>query len=207
MLGDDREFTAGLVAGHSNSGCPYSDDGRLRFGHDALGGSFTCIDTESGLVLARVTSNVIAPGPFSSDGSCSSGYSHGWTSVDMVITNNTPFTLNFEGDLSGPSAGHWHQRPAQVLEPGQCEVVNAYASTDVDIFNLNVVYSTTWGDYVPFSGTANGTAPTFNPNVFDGVPQYHASGQYWSGSIDSRYTITSSGQVGQFHTHFNLILS
>jgi len=143
----------------------------------------------------------------STDGSCSGGYSHGWTSVDMVITNNTPFTLNFEGDLSGPSAGHWHQRPAQVLEPGQCEVVNAYASTDVDIFNLNVVYSTTWGDYIPFSGTANGTAPTFNPNVFDGVPQYHASGQYWSGSIDSRYAITSSGQVGQFHTHFNLTLS
>lgn len=142
-----------------------------------------------------------------SDGSCSGGYTHGWTSVDMVITNNTPFTLNFESDLSGPSAGHWHQRPAQVLEPGQCEVVNAYASTDLDIFNLNVVYSTTWGDYIPFSGTANGTAPTFNPNVFDGVPQYHSSGQYWSGSIDSRYAITSSGQSGQLHTHFNLTLS
>ncbi len=141
------------------------------------------------------------------DGSCSSGYSHGWTSVDMVITNNTPFTLTFEGDLSGPSAGHWHQRPSQVLEPGQCEVVNAYASTDIDIFNLNVVYSTTWGDYVPFSGTANGTAPTFNPNVFVGVPQYHESGQYWSGSIDSRYTITSSGEDGLLHTHFDLTLS
>ncbi|MGD9961346.1 hypothetical protein [Nocardioides sp.] len=141
------------------------------------------------------------------DGACSSSYTHGWTSVDMVITNNTPFTLNFESDLSGPSTGHWHQRPAQTLEPGQCEVVNAYASADLEIFNLNVVYSTTWGDYFPFSGTANGTAPTFNPNVFDGEPQYHESGQYWSGSIDSRYTITSSGQAGQLHTHFNLTLS
>jgi hypothetical protein len=141
------------------------------------------------------------------DGACSSGYTHGWTSVDMVITNNTDFVLNFESDLSGPSAGHWHQRPAQVLEPGQCEVVNAYASTDVDIFNLNVVYSTAWGDFIPFQATANGTAPTFNPNVFDGQPQYHQSGQYWSGAIDSRYTITSSGQAGQLHTHFNLTLS
>ncbi len=142
-----------------------------------------------------------------SDGTCSSGYTHGWTSVDMVITNNTPFTLNLEGGLSGPSTGHWHQRPAAVLQPGQCEVVNAYASTDVDIFNLNVVYSTTWGDYMPFEGTANGTAPTFNPNVFDGQPQYHTNNQYWSGAIDSRYAITSSGQAGQLHTHFNLSLS
>lgn len=142
-----------------------------------------------------------------SDGPCSSSYTHGWTSVDMVITNNTDFVLNYEADLSGPSAGHWHQRPALVLEPGQCEVVNAYASTDVDIFNFNVVYSTTWGDYIPFEGTANGTNPTFNPNVFDGVPQYHQSGHYWSGAIDPRYTITSSGQSGQLHTHFNLTLS
>ncbi|MFZ2016505.1 MAG: hypothetical protein WAV00_22015 [Nocardioides sp.] len=141
------------------------------------------------------------------DGTCSSGYTHGWTSVDMVITNNTPFTLNFEGDLSGPSTGHWHQRPVQVLEPGECEVVNAYASTDLDIFNLNVVYSTTWGDFMPFEGTANGTAPTFNPNVFDGQPQYHENNYDWSGSIDSRYSITSSGQTGQFHTHFDLTLS
>jgi hypothetical protein len=141
------------------------------------------------------------------DSACSSSYTHGWTSVDMIITNNTPFTLNFEGDLSGPSTGHWHQRPLQVLQPGQCEVVNAYASTDVDIFNLNVVYSTTWGDYFPFEGTANGTNPTFNPNVFDGVPQYHKNNQYWSGAIDSRYTISSSGQSGHLHTHYNLTLS
>jgi hypothetical protein len=141
------------------------------------------------------------------DSSCSSSYTHGWTSVDMVITNNTPFTLNFESDLSGPSTGHWHQRPLQVLQPGQCEVVNAYASTDVDIFNLNVVYSTTWGDYFPFEGTANGTNPTFNPNVFEGVPQYHKNNQYWSGAIDSRYTISSSGQDGHLHTHYNLTLS
>jgi hypothetical protein len=58
VLGDDREFTAGLVAGHSDSGCPYSTDGRLRFGHDGLGGSFTCVDTESGLVLAWVTNGM-----------------------------------------------------------------------------------------------------------------------------------------------------
>lgn len=141
------------------------------------------------------------------DSSCSSSYTHGWTSVDMVITNNTDFVLNYESDLSGPSTGHWHQRPLQVLQPGQCEVVNAYASTDVDIFNLNVVYSTTWGDYFPFEGTANGTAPTFNPNVFDGVPQYHKNNQDWSGAIDSRYTISSSGQAGYLHTHFNLTLS
>ena len=87
------------------------------------------------------------------------------------------------------------------------QVVNAYASTDVEIFNLNVVYSTTWGDYMPFEGTANGTAPTFNPNVFDGEPQYLSSKQEWSGSIDSRYTITTSGQSGLLHTHFNLTLS
>jgi len=141
------------------------------------------------------------------DSSCSSSYSHGWTSVDMIITNNTDFTLNFESDLSGPSTGHWHQRPLQVLQPGQCEVVNAYASTDVEIFNLNVVYSTTWGDYFPFEGTANGTVPTFNPNVFDGLPQYHKNNQDWSGAIDSRYTISSSGQDGYLHTHYNLTLS
>lgn len=141
------------------------------------------------------------------DSSCSSSYTHGWTSVDMIITNNTDFTLNFESDLSGPSTGHWHQRPLQVLEPGECQVVNAYASTDVEIFNLNVVYSTAWGDYIPFQATANGTAPTFNPNVFDGVPQYHKSNQTWSGAIDSRYTISSSSQSGLLHTHFNLTLS
>lgn len=58
VLGDDREFTAGLVAGHSDSGCPYSTDRRLRFGHDGLGGSFTCLDPESGLVLAWVTNGM-----------------------------------------------------------------------------------------------------------------------------------------------------
>lgn len=156
---------------------------------------------------ADLADNLPETGATAADSSCSSNYTHGWTSVDMVITNNTPFTLNFESDLSGPSTGHWHQRPLQVLEPGQCEVVNAYASTDVDIFNLNVVYSTTWGDYFPFEGTANGTHPTFNPNVFDGVPQYHENNQYWSGSIDSRYTISSSGQSGLLHTHYDLTLS
>jgi len=180
-----------ILAGCSDASAP-QDIGGATVAHHATVAASPAVHSH----LAKAT-----------DGSCSSGYTHGWTSVDMVITNNTPFTLNFEGDLSGPSTGHWHQRPLQVLEPGQCEVVNAYASTDVEIFNLNVVYSTTWGDFMPFEGTANGTAPTFNPNVFDGQPQYHGSGQYWSGAIDSRYTITSSGQVGQFHTHFNLTLS
>ncbi len=64
----------------------------------------------------------------------------------MIITNNTDVVLNYESDLSSPSTGRWHQRPLQVLQPGQCEVVTAYASTDVDIFNLNVVYPTTCGD-------------------------------------------------------------
>jgi len=141
------------------------------------------------------------------DSTCSSSYTHGWTSVDMIITNNTDFVLNFESDLSGPSTGHWNQRPLQVLQPGQCEVVNAYATTDVDIFNLNVVYSTTWGDYFPFEGTANGTALTFNPNVFDGVPQYHKNNQYWSGAIDSRYTISATSHSGYLHTHYDLTVS
>jgi hypothetical protein len=141
------------------------------------------------------------------DSSCSSSYTHGWTSVDMVITNNTPFTLNFESELSGPSTGHWHQRPLDVLQPGQCEVVNAYASTDLKIFNLNVVYSTTWGDYFPFEGTANGTALTINPNVFIGVPQYHTNNQYWSGAIDTRYTISATSHSGQLHTHYALTVS
>lgn len=55
VLGDDREFTAGLVAGHADSACPYSVDGRLRFGHDGMGGSFVCVDPAAGLTLAWVT--------------------------------------------------------------------------------------------------------------------------------------------------------
>lgn len=55
VLGDDREFTAGLVAGHADSACPYSTDGRLRYGHDGMGGSFACVDPAAGLTLAWVT--------------------------------------------------------------------------------------------------------------------------------------------------------
>ncbi len=142
-----------------------------------------------------------------SAGTCSPSFDKGWTSVDLVITNNTSFALTFDPALSGPSSGHWNERPATTLGPGQCEVVNAYAPTDVHIFNLNVVYSTPWGDYMPFEGTANSTSPSFNPNVFAGVPEYHKNNYYWSGTIDSRYSISSSGQVGLLHTHFTLSLS
>lgn len=55
VLGDDREFTAGLVVGHPDSACPYSTDGRLRYGHDGMGGSFVCVDPATGLTLAWVT--------------------------------------------------------------------------------------------------------------------------------------------------------
>ncbi len=139
--------------------------------------------------------------------SCSSGYTQGWTSVDMVITNNTTFPLTYEPGLSGPSSGHWNQRPATTLDPGQCEVVNAYAPTDLKVFNLNVVYSTPWGDYMPFEGTANGTSLSFNPDVFENVPEYHKNNYYWSGAIDPRYHITSSGESGTLHTHYQLGLS
>jgi hypothetical protein len=128
------------------------------------------------------------------DGSCSSSYTEGWASVDMVIKNNTSFPLTYDPEISGPSTGHWNERPATTLDPGQCEVVNAYAPTDVHIFNLNVVYSTPWGDYMPFEGTAMSTNPSFNSNVFEGVPEYHKNNFYWSGAIDNRYSITSSGQ-------------
>jgi hypothetical protein len=141
-----------------------------------------------------------------SSDSCSSNWTKGWTSVDLTIQNNTSFPLTFDPDLSGPSAGHWNERPVTTLEPGQCEVVNAYAATDVHIFNLNVVYTTPWGDYMPFEGTAMSTNPSFNPNVFEGVPTYHSNNYYWSGALDSRYGITSSGQSGSLHTHFGLAL-
>jgi hypothetical protein len=141
------------------------------------------------------------------DDSCSAGFTKGWTSVDLVITNKTSFPLTFDPSLSGPSSGHWNQRPLETLAPGQCEVVNAYAPTDVHIFSLNVVYNTPWGDYMPFMGNANNTEPSFNPDVFEGVPEYHKNNYYWSGAIDSRYGITSSGQSGLLHTHFNLALS
>jgi hypothetical protein len=141
------------------------------------------------------------------DGSCTTGWTGGWTSVDMTITNNTTFPLTYDPTVSGPSAGHWHERPVTTLQPGQCEVVNAYAPTDVSVFNLNVVYTTPWGDTMPFEGTAMSTSPSFNPNVFEGTPQYHSNNYYWSGAIDSRYSITSSGQSGLLHTQFGLELS
>jgi hypothetical protein len=141
------------------------------------------------------------------DGGCTSSWTKGWTSVDLVINNNTSFPLTFDGALSGPSTGHWNDRPAETLQPGQCEVVNAYAPTDVHIFNLNVVYSTPWGDYMPFQGMANCTSPGFNPDVFQNQPTYHSSDESWSGAIDSRYSITSSGQIGNLHTHYTLNLS
>jgi hypothetical protein len=58
VLGDDREFTAGLVVGHPGSACPYSAGDRLRFGHDGLGGSFACVDIDAGLVLTWVTNGM-----------------------------------------------------------------------------------------------------------------------------------------------------
>lgn len=57
------------------------------------------------------------------------------------------------------------------------------------------------------SCTANATETCFNVNVFEGVPQYHSNNYYWSGAIDSRYGITSSGQSGLLHTHYELALS
>ncbi len=125
----------------------------------------------------------------------------------MVITNNTGFPLTLDPDITGPSTGHWNERPADTLEPGQCEVVNANAPTDVHIFNLNVVYDTPWGDYMPFEGTANSSSPSFNSYVFDGQPTYHSNDYDWTGAVDSRYSITSQGQDGDLHTHFKLGLS
>jgi hypothetical protein len=93
------------------------------------------------------------------------------------------------------------------LEPGQCEVVNAYAATDVHVFNLNVVYTTAGGDYIPFEGTANSTNPSLNTNVFGNVPEHHKNNYYWSDAIDPTHTITSSGQSGSLHTHFDLAVS
>ncbi|WP_395695205.1 serine hydrolase domain-containing protein [Nocardioides sp.] len=58
VLGDDREFAAGLVVGHADSACPYSTTDRLRYGHDGMGGSFACVDPEAGLVLTWVTNGM-----------------------------------------------------------------------------------------------------------------------------------------------------
>jgi CubicO group peptidase (beta-lactamase class C family) len=58
VLGDDREFGPGLVVGHPDSACPYSTGGRLRWGHDGMGGSFFCVDRDAGLVLAWVTNGL-----------------------------------------------------------------------------------------------------------------------------------------------------
>jgi CubicO group peptidase (beta-lactamase class C family) len=58
VLGDDREFAPGLVLGHPDSACPYSTTGRLRWGHDGMGGSFFCVDRVAGLVLAWVTNGL-----------------------------------------------------------------------------------------------------------------------------------------------------
>ncbi len=167
----------------------------------ALGGAATAANAAT--PMAVTPSGAAA----AQDGSCTTGWTGGWTSVDMTITNNTSFPLSFDPTLSGPSAGHWHERPETTLEPGQCEVVNAYAPTDVHVFNLNVVYTTPWGDTMPFEGTAMSTNPSFNADVFEGTPQYHSNNYYWSGTIDSRYGITSSGQSGSLHTHFGLVLS
>jgi len=57
------------------------------------------------------------------------------------------------------------------------------------------------------SCTSNATETCFNVNVFEGAPQYHSNNYYWSGAIDSRYGITSSGQSGLLHTDYELALS
>ena len=119
----------------------------------ALGGAATAA-TAATPTTAAPSSTATAQ-----DGSCATGWTGGWTSVDMTITNNTTFPLTYDPAVSGPSTGHWHERPATTLQPGQCEVVNAYAPTDVHVFNLNVVYTTPWGDTMPFEGTANSTNP------------------------------------------------
>jgi hypothetical protein len=147
-----------------------------------------------------------APQAQSPAGACTSGFTKGWASVDMVIENNTGSPLTFDPALSGPSTGHWNSRPLDTLEPGACEVVNAYAPTDVHIFSLNVMYTMPNGDYVPFAGIANATATDANPLVFAGQPS-HLETDRWSGPVDSAHVISIMSQDGLLHTHYTLALS
>lgn len=142
------------------------------------------------------------------DGNCSSNWTHGIASVDMVITNNTSFPLTYDPSLSRPSSGHWNERPATTLLPGQCEVVNAYTDSNIfDNFTLNVVYLTSWGDTIPFEGIAAGTSTYYNPNVFIGTPTYSSSSLVWTGAIDSRYSIGNTRADGWMHVHYTQALS
>ena len=137
-----------------------------------------------------------------SDDACTSGFTKGWTSVDMVITNNTGVPLTYDQELSGPNSGHWNRQPQATLAPGECEIVNAYDPATVHVFNLNVVYTMPNGDYVPFEGTAMSTSPSFNQFVFSSEPEYHKNNFYWSGSIDTKHYIAASTVNGLLHSHF-----
>lgn len=141
------------------------------------------------------------------DNSCSSDWTHGFASVDMTIQNNTGFPLTYDAALSGPSSGHWNQRPLTTLKPGQCEVVNAYTNSAIDTLALNVVYTTPWGDTMPFMGNAAGTTNSINPNVFIGTPTWNAKTQTWRGAIDSRYSIGNQSIDGTWHLHYAQYLS
>jgi hypothetical protein len=140
------------------------------------------------------------------DDTCTSGFTKGWTSVDMVITNNSDQTLTFDPSMSAPSTGHWNRRPAETLAPGACEIVNAYAPTDVHIFYLNVMYTMPNGDYVPFSGLANVTNTQSNAEVFLSQPTWDSSGDYYQGLVTGGYVIAQMSSSGALHTHYNLQL-
>jgi hypothetical protein len=137
------------------------------------------------------------------DDGCTSGFTKGWTSVDLVIKNNGDVPLTYQPSLSGPSTGHWNRRPADVLQPGQCEIVNAYAPADMWVFYLNVVYSTPSGDYVPFSGLANSTMNRYTTTVFAGAPSYDEDSHQWNGTVDPAHSISGTDS-GVLHTHYVL---
>jgi hypothetical protein len=152
------------------------------------------------------SANAASSRPTAATDTCSSGFTKGWTSVDMVITNDSSQTLTFDPSLSGPSTGHWNKRPAATLAPGACEVVNAYAPTDVHIFYLNVMYTMPNGDYVPFSGIANATDPQSNAEVFLSQPTWVSSGDYWQGEVTGGDVIAEISDSGLLHTHYDLEL-
>lgn len=138
--------------------------------------------------------------------SCTSNYSAGAFSLDMIMQNNTSQTLVLDPTRTGRGNGHWAAQPPSDLAPGACAVINAYSDDPLGLLWVTATYLLPDGTFIPFACEADSDTiePQCNTTALLTMTETTYDGTF-SGTVSDAWQVDPATSSGVVHSHWTLI--
>lgn len=137
--------------------------------------------------------------------SCTSNYSAGAYSLDIIMQNNTGQNLVLDPTRTGRGDGHWAAQPPTSLAPGACAVINAYSDDPLDLLWVTATYLLPDGTFIPFACQSQDDPVTPHCNANALLTMNETTYGPFSGTVTDAWYISTAASSGNVHTHWTLI--